>query len=117
MGYERQLIVDNILKNLTDDPMAILLDTSIKGVEGGGTGILFDWKIAEQLQRNHGLLVLIAGGLTPKNVGDAVRNISPWGVDVSSGVELNKGNKDPDAVINFVNSVKNAMNKCNGVDK
>jgi phosphoribosylanthranilate isomerase len=70
---------DNLLESLSADPVAILLDTSldtsIKGAKaGGGTGVTFDWSIAENIQ-NVGLPVMIAGGLTPENVQDAVESV------------------------------------------
>ena len=90
--------VDKLLGDITTDPLAILLDTSIKGnKEGGGTGVTFDWSIAEKLQ-NNGLPVIIAGGLKPTNVKDAVMGTRPWGIDVSSGVEASPGKKDHEAV-------------------
>lgn len=100
--------VDSILNSLTTDPIAILLDTSIKGSkEGGGTGVAFDWAIAEKIQ-NAGLPVLIAGGLTPENVEDAVCSVRPFGVDVSSGLEASPGIKDHQKVRDFVQGAKKA---------
>lgn len=100
--------VDNLLKSLTSDPIAILLDTSIKGSkEGGGTGVTFDWSIAEKIQ-NAGLPVLIAGGLTPENIKDAVGSVRPWGVDVSSGLEASPGKKDHQKVHDFIEGAKDA---------
>ena len=100
--------VDTLLQSLTSDPMAILLDTSIKGSkEGGGTGVTFDWSIAEKIQ-NAGLPVIIAGGLTPDNVKDAVSSVRPWGVDVSSGLEESPGKKDHQKVHDFVRGAKDA---------
>ncbi len=94
--------VGAILSALTRDPLSILLDTSIKGgTAGGGTGVTFDWTVAQQVQ-NAGLPVLIAGGLTPDNVGEAVLSTRPWGVDVSSGVEAKPGIKDHGKVRAFV---------------
>ena len=99
----------NILKRVTSDPIAILLDTSIKGDKhgGGGTGKTFDWTIAESIQ-NMGLPVIIAGGLTPMNVGEAVSNVRPWGVDVAGGVEASPGVKDHEKVEMFVGGAKKA---------
>lgn len=71
-----------------------------------GSGILADWS------RLHGLgtftRLMIAGGLRPTNVGDAVRRLHPWGVDVSSGVESAPGVKSPDLVKDFVEAVRTA---------
>jgi indole-3-glycerol phosphate synthase/phosphoribosylanthranilate isomerase len=100
--------VDKLLGDITTDPIAILLDTSIKGSkEGGGTGVTFDWSIAEKLQ-NNGLPVIIAGGLTPTNVKDAVMGTRPWGIDVSSGVEASPGTKNHDYVVAFVKGARDA---------
>eukprot|EP00581_Thalassiosira_minuscula_P018605 CAMPEP_0183733872 /NCGR_PEP_ID=MMETSP0737-20130205/42273_1 /TAXON_ID=385413 /ORGANISM="Thalassiosira miniscula, Strain CCMP1093" /LENGTH=621 /DNA_ID=CAMNT_0025967231 /DNA_START=4 /DNA_END=1869 /DNA_ORIENTATION=+ len=102
-------IASTILKKVTSDPIAILLDTSIKGDKhgGGGTGKTFDWTIAESIQ-NMGLPVIIAGGLTPDNIGDAVGNMRPWGVDVAGGVEASPGVKDHEKVRKFVGGAKKA---------
>ena len=100
--------VETLLKSVTTDPIAILLDTSIKGSkEGGGTGVTFDWSIAQQLQ-NQGLPVIIAGGLSVDNIRDAVGTIRPWGVDVSSGVEASPGKKDVPKVQAFVKNARDA---------
>jgi len=102
-------IASTIIAKVTTDPIAILLDTSIKGDKhgGGGTGKTFDWTIAESIQ-NMGLPVIIAGGLTPENIGEAVGNVRPWGVDVAGGVEAGPGVKDHDKVRNFVGGAKKA---------
>lgn len=100
--------VDKLLGDITTDPLAILLDTSIKGSkEGGGTGVTFDWGIAEKLQ-NNGLPVIIAGGLKATNVKDAVTSARPWGIDVSSGVEASPGKKDHKAVESFIKGARDA---------
>ena len=66
----------------------------------GGTGKLFDWDIAVEAKRFG--RVIVAGGLTPENVADAVRKIKPHGVDVSSGVELRPGVKDHKKIKEFI---------------
>lgn len=100
--------VEDVLDNLTADPAAILLDTSIKGSrDGGGTGVTFDWNIAERMQ-DAGLPVIIAGGLNPENVKDAVGSVRPWGVDISSGVEASPGKKDHQKVQDFVKNARSA---------
>ena len=65
-----------------------------------GSGKVFDWRLAEGIPRTKRLL--LSGGLTPANVGDAVRVVRPWGVDVNSGVEASPGRKDPIKVRDFV---------------
>jgi phosphoribosylanthranilate isomerase len=75
----------------------------------GGTGKTFDWKrampIAESI-RQAGVKLVMAGGLTPENVGDAIGTLHPWGVDVASGVEARPGKKDPEKVRAFVRAVR-----------
>jgi len=101
-GEASESAVDNILASITNDPIAILLDTSIKGQkEGGGTGVSFDWSIAARVQ-SAGLPVIVAGGLTPETVKECVQSTRPFGVDVSSGVETEPGRKDHDKVRSFV---------------
>ncbi|MCW5857011.1 MAG: phosphoribosylanthranilate isomerase [Caldilineales bacterium] len=70
----------------------------------GGAGQRADWDIAAALARQHRLL--LAGGLTPANVAEAVARVQPWGVDVSSGVETEPGRKDHEAVRAFVLAAK-----------
>lgn len=94
-----------IAASLTGDPVAVLLDTAVRGAKGG-TGVTFDWKLAEVLQEEHGLPVIVAGGLTADNVTEAVEAVKPWGVDVSSGVEVSPGVKDLDKVRAFVKGAR-----------
>ncbi len=82
-----------------------LLDAAQTG-QYGGTGHAFDWKVATRL-RDHGKL-LLAGGLRPDNVEEAVFQVRPFGVDVASGVESAPGRKDPQKVANFVTAVAQA---------
>lgn len=81
----------------------ILLDAYVKGMPGG-TGATFDWKLAAQAAKQRKLT--LAGGLTPDNVGDAVRAVQPFCVDVASGVERAAGKKDPRLVRHFIEQAK-----------
>jgi phosphoribosylanthranilate isomerase len=79
----------------------------------GGTGNTFNW---EKSQSNVGVVaglgrVVVAGGLNPGNVAEAIRILKPWGVDVASGVETSPGKKDPDKVRAFVEAVRQTEKK------
>ena len=80
-----------------------LLDTYVKGALGG-TGVAFDWRLAVKAKQ-YGRIVL-AGGLDPDNVASAVRQVRPYGVDVSSRVEASPGRKDPVKVRAFIQNVR-----------
>ncbi len=83
---------------------AILLDTYRKD-SYGGTGQTFDWNIACQI-REEGFRVFLSGGLNPLNVIHAIEKVKPFGVDVSSGVELKPCMKDKKLVSEFIRKVK-----------
>lgn len=78
----------------------------------GGSGVTFDWDLAVEAVRVVGAPVMLAGGLTPANVEEAVRRVRPYGVDVSSGVEEGKGVKSAAAVRDFVAAVRRADGLC-----
>lgn len=81
---------------------ALLLDSH--GDDGmGGTGKSFDWSA---IPRNVERPLILAGGLTPANVGQAVRMAAPYAVDVSSGIEAGPGRKDPEKMFAFVQAVR-----------
>ena len=83
----------------------VMLDAKVEGF--GGSGRSFDWSLARGARR-YGLPFWVAGGLTPANVGEAVRQAGPAGVDVASGVEARAGVKDPALVRAFVAAVRRA---------
>ncbi|HEY8415192.1 MAG TPA: phosphoribosylanthranilate isomerase [Thermaerobacter sp.] len=81
----------------------VLLDRFEPG-RRGGTGRTADWAVAADVARRRP--VILAGGLTPENVAEAVRAVRPWGVDVSSGVERARGVKDPHRIARFVRTAR-----------
>jgi phosphoribosylanthranilate isomerase len=81
---------------------SLLLDS------GAGSGRTFDWKSVQPLLTATGMRLIVAGGLTPENVGAAIRTFSPWGVDVATGVEREPGKKDPEKLRAFVAAVRRA---------
>jgi phosphoribosylanthranilate isomerase len=81
---------------------ALLVDAAVKGVYGG-SGVTADWSAASQLAKQ--IPLLLAGGLTPKNVADAITRVQPWGVDTASGVESAPGVKDPVKMQAFAKAV------------
>jgi len=83
-----------------------LLDAYVEGQEGG-TGQTFDWGLA-QTAKEHGLIML-AGGLKPDNVAEAVRRVRPYAVDCSSGVESRPGEKDRGKLRGFIDNAKSAL--------
>lgn len=80
----------------------LLLDAYIEGTHGG-TGASFDWKL---IPRNLPLPVVLSGGLHAGNVAEAIRQVTPYAVDVSSGVEAAKGIKDAAKIAAFIKEVK-----------
>ena len=75
--------------------------------QAGGTGQTFNWDLAVAA-KEFGKPIFLAGGLTPANVGDAVRRVNPFAVDVSSGVEISPGQKDHAKVVAFIQAAKGA---------
>lgn len=132
--YARHLAPLRVIKSFAFDPMdldqrlapwregvenlaAILLDAPPPTPDApagsqGGTGRRFDWHALEQLQREGGLAdlprLILAGGLTPDNVGQAIGLLSPFAVDVSSGVERGKGVKDAGLIRAFCSAAASA---------
>jgi len=84
-----------------------LLDAYVKDALGG-TGATFNWDLAVRAQE-FGKPIFLAGGMTPENVAEAVRKVQPFGVDVSSGVEIEPGRKDAEQMRTFVAAAKGAL--------
>jgi phosphoribosylanthranilate isomerase len=80
----------------------VLVDSKV-GAALGGTGTIFDWDAAGPLFEQTGdVRMIVAGGLNPENVGEAIGRLRPWGVDVASGVEMKPGRKDPERLRLFI---------------
>ena len=91
---------------------ALMFDSGT-AAQPGGTGKTFDWERARGMVQAVSMTVpvIVAGGLNPQNVGEAVKLFQPFGVDVVSGVEAKPGKKDPDKVRAFVAAVRAAERK------
>lgn len=86
------------------DAKGFLVDSHGKG-KAGGTGETFDWNNVPQ---NYDKPVILAGGLNPDNVADAIKQVTVYGVDLSSGVEIAPGIKDKQKIMKLMNEVRNA---------
>lgn len=98
-----------LLHALSPEP-AVLLADAFDPESVGGTGSAADPEKARALAKAIGKPLLLAGGLTPDNVNEAVRAVQPWGVDVSSGVEKEPGVKDIRKVKKFIESIRHETN-------
>jgi len=88
---------------LPEDADALVVDGS------GGTGMPYDPGFAREIVRRSRVPVILAGGLTPENVADAIRDLQPYAVDVASGVEVRPGIKDPSRVTEFIRASRGAL--------
>lgn len=86
------------------DAVALLLDAFVPG-SAGGSGVAFQW---DRIPATREKRIVLAGGLTPANVGNAIRTVRPDAVDVSSGVESAKGIKDSNKIAAFIQAVRDA---------
>jgi phosphoribosylanthranilate isomerase len=96
---------DRIEENLKAYPVQAFLLDSKDDILFGGTGKSFDWKRALEVKKIRP--VILAGGLRPDNVGEAIRTVMPYAVDVCSGVESTPGKKDGKKLEEFMNEVRN----------
>lgn len=102
--------VEDLLASLRSDarlPSAVLLDTYHKE-KLGGSGAAFDWRLATEACRKLDVPLILAGGLTPENVEEAIAGVRPYAVDVSSGVEADPGRKDHARLKAFIRAVRRA---------
>jgi len=101
--------VNSSLKNIFFDDYrcsSFLLD-AYDEKEFGGTGKTFNWLLAKEA--NEFGKIILAGGLNDLNVKEAIETAQPWGVDVSSGVEISPGKKDKEKVFNFIHNARKAF--------
>jgi phosphoribosylanthranilate isomerase len=89
-------------------PAAVLLDGHVPG-QYGGTGRAAPWELLAEFRP--GVPVILAGGLTPENVAEAVRVVRPYGVDVAGGVEAAPGRKDPEKIRRFLANAREAATR------
>jgi phosphoribosylanthranilate isomerase len=89
-------------KDVAHFPVEAFLIDSYTAASPGGTGLTVDWHKAADFIQASGQHVFLAGGLKPGNVAEAISSVRPWGVDVSSGVELHPGRKDMEKVKQFI---------------
>lgn len=87
-------------------PTAVLVDAKVDAMFGG-TGQTAPWNLLENLQLD--VPLILAGGLTPENVAEAIRRVRPYAVDVASGVESSPGRKDPEKISRFIEAVHDAL--------
>lgn len=81
-----------------------LPDTFVYEGKASGSGTTVDWQVAAQMARRGNMI--LAGGLNPENVQEAIRQVAPFGVDVSSGVESSPGKKDTNRIQDFIDAVR-----------
>ena len=103
--------VATVIKVLAPDPPAIhtlvdehAADIVMLDAPTPGGGVAFDWDLVGDLVTRH--KVLLAGGLRPDDVAEAIRQVRPWGVDVATGVEASSGRNDPDALVRLVSNAR-----------
>jgi phosphoribosylanthranilate isomerase len=95
------------LTQMTINAGALVLDAYREG-QFGGTGETIDWEVAAEVVARSEMRVILAGGLTPENVADAIRRVRPYAVDVSSGVESEPGIKDAGKLRAFFEAVRSS---------
>lgn len=103
----RSLTLDRAQETADAWPDALLLLDAADPIRRGGTGVRVDWPRAAAVAG--GRRVVLAGGLTPDNVAEAIRIVRPFGVDVSSGVEAVPGVKDSERVSRFIGCARRAL--------
>jgi phosphoribosylanthranilate isomerase len=103
-------IVANHLREIAAQGLVtrVLIDSKL-GNATGGTGVSFDWSAARTIFADAaigGLQLIVAGGLRPENVADAIAGLNPWGIDVASGVEASPRRKSPEKLAAFISNAR-----------
>lgn len=107
VSVSRDLPLEEVLQE-TETFRAILVDSYSPG-KYGGTGVTHDWNISRRIRDLiYPKPLILAGGLTPENVCDAILRVKPFAVDVSSGVESKPGVKDKEKIMSFIREVRRA---------
>jgi phosphoribosylanthranilate isomerase len=110
-GDANAAVVTQHLRDIATDGLVdrVLLDSKTSSASGG-TGITFDWNSARVAlaEAATGLQVIVAGGLRPENVSEAIARLNPWGVDVASGVEQSPGRKSQEKLAAFLYAARNS---------
>jgi phosphoribosylanthranilate isomerase len=109
LEYVRRFI--EAARQLGRTPAAVLIDSHVEG-QMGGTGHRAPWEPLHGF--DPGVPLILAGGLTPENVTEAVAVVRPWGVDVASGVESAPRRKDPERVARFIRNARDSAAQLNG---
>ena len=114
-SYEKNVRVSTVVNKIKNFAGAgidrIILDSAVmKGrtMQKGGTGKTFDWSLASKIKAQVKTSIFLAGGITPNNVKEAIVQVNPDGIDLSSGVESSPGKKDPQLVKTLFETVKKA---------
>ena len=95
------------LRAIADEPAIdrVLVDSKTSAASGG-SGVSFDWSAARDALRGSESRLIVAGGLRPENVAEAIAELSPWGVDVASGVEAEPGRKNRENLRRFIQNAR-----------
>lgn len=84
----------------------ILLDSANSKKQMGGTGKIADWKVAKKIVEKSKLPIILAGGLNPENIEDAIKKVNPFAIDINSGVESKPGKKDKKLIEKLLHQIQ-----------
>ncbi|PZC47088.1 MAG: indole-3-glycerol phosphate synthase [Chloroflexi bacterium] len=98
--------IEALRRRVRQQPAAVVA-LEAESAQGGGSGQRFDWDLAATIAQ--ATPIMLGGGLRPDNVAEAITTVLPWAVDVSSGVEVEKGIKSPDLIRAFIRNAREAL--------